>query len=148
MKRNSGLLMALLTVGVLLAVLLTLNLAKGGIWLIKGLYGKDGTNRKRAYDLAVENGFTGSVTEWRAALGGRDGKSAYEIAVENGFRGSEKEWLLSLAFGENGIAAWIADVEAQDAVNFYFKHIQSFGQILVVTSVCLIAGPTFFKNLK
>ena len=94
--------MALLTVGVLLAVLLTLNLAKGGIWLIKGLDGKDGTNGKSAYDLAVENGFTGSVTEWLASLGGRDGKSAYEIAVENGFRGSEKEWLLSLAFGENG----------------------------------------------
>lgn len=102
MKRNSGLLMALLTVGVLLAVLLTLNLAKGGIWLIKGLDGKDGANGKSAYDLAVENGFTGSVTEWLASLGGRDGKSAYEIAVENGFRGSEKEWLLSLAFGENG----------------------------------------------
>ena len=102
MKRNSGLLMALLTVGVLLAVLLTLNLAKGGIWLIKGLDGKDGTNGKSAYDLAVENGFTGSVTEWLASLGGRDGKSAYEIAVENGFRGSKKEWLLSLAFGEKG----------------------------------------------
>ena len=102
MKRNSGLLIALLTVGVLLAVLLTLNLAKGGIWLIKGLDGKDGANGKSAYDLAVENGFTGSVTEWLASLGGRDGKSAYEIAVENGFRGSEKEWLLSLAFGENG----------------------------------------------
>ncbi len=102
MKRNNGLLIALLTVGVLLAVLLTLNLAKGGIWMMKGLDGKDGTNGKSAYDLAVENGFTGSVTEWLASLGGRDGKSAYEIAVENGFRGSEKEWLLSLAFGENG----------------------------------------------
>ena len=53
-----------------------------------------------------------------------------------------------VAFGENGIAAWIADVEAQDAVNFYFKLIQSFGLILFVTSVGLIAGPTFFKNLK
>ena len=53
-----------------------------------------------------------------------------------------------VAFGDNGIAAWIADVEAQDAVNFYFKLIQSFGLILFVTSVGLIAGPTFFKNLK
>ena len=44
-----------------------------------------------------------------------------------------------VAFGENGIAAWIADVEAQDAVNFYFKLIQSFGLILFVTSVGLIA---------
>ena len=53
-----------------------------------------------------------------------------------------------VAFGDNGIAAWIADIEAQDAVNFYFKLIQSFGLILFVTSVGLIAGPTFFKNLK
>ena len=52
-----------------------------------------------------------------------------------------------VAFGDNGIAAWIADVEAQDAVNFYFKLIQSFGLILFVTSVGLIAGPTFVKNL-
>lgn len=53
-----------------------------------------------------------------------------------------------VAFGDNGIAAWVADTEAVDAVNFYFKLIQSFGLILFVTSVGLIAGPTFFKNLK
>ena len=32
---------------------------------------------------------------------GRDGKSAYELATENGFSGSETEWLLSLK-GEKG----------------------------------------------
>ena len=39
--------------------------------------------------------------------GGLGGKSAYEIAVDNGFTGTEKEWLLSLRgetpyIGENG----------------------------------------------
>ncbi len=53
-----------------------------------------------------------------------------------------------VAFGENGIQSWINDVEAVDAVEFYFKLIQNFGLILFVTSVGLIAGPTFFKNLK
>lgn len=33
--------------------------------------------------------------------GGADGKSAYEIAVDNGFEGSESEWLESLK-GEKG----------------------------------------------
>jgi hypothetical protein len=35
-------------------------------------------------------------------LKGADGKSAYEIACENGFSGSEIEWLESLK-GEQGI---------------------------------------------
>ena len=95
-KSYTGLLIAVLSVGVLILVALVLNLAMGGIWVVKGMDGKS------AYDLAVENGFQGSVTEWLATLGGSGGKSAYEIAVENGFEGSEKEWLISLAFGEDG----------------------------------------------
>lgn len=98
-KSNTGLLIAILSVGVLILVALTLNLAMGGMWVVKGL---DGETGRSAYELAVENGFTGSVTEWLASLGGSNGKSAYEIAVANGFEGSEKEWLISLAFGENG----------------------------------------------
>ena len=31
------------------------------------------------------------------ALQGKDGKSAYEIAVDNGYSGSETEWISSLA---------------------------------------------------
>lgn len=98
-KSNTGLLIAILSVGVLILVALTLNLAMGGVWIMKGMDGKEG---KSAYELAVENGFTGSLTEWLASLGGSGGKSAYEIAVDNGFEGSEKEWLISLAFGEDG----------------------------------------------
>ncbi len=98
-KNNTGLLIAILSVGVLILVALTLNLAMGGVWIVKGMDGKEG---KSAYELAVENGFTGSLTDWLASLGGSGGKSAYEVAVDNGFVGSEQEWLLSLAFGEDG----------------------------------------------
>ena len=31
-----------------------------------------------------------------AATPGKDGKSAYQVAVDNGFEGSESEWLASL----------------------------------------------------
>ena len=54
---------------------------------------KDG---KSAYELAVENGFTGSVTEWLDSMKGDDGLSAYDIAVKNGFTGTEEEWISSI----------------------------------------------------
>ena len=90
--------------------------------------GKDG---KSAYEIAVENGFVGTETEWLESLkgidgkdgadgapgqdgidgqngadgqdgfNGSDGKSAYEIAVANGFIGTESEWLESLQ-GKDG----------------------------------------------
>lgn len=56
--------------------------------------------------------------------------------------------LKGMAFGEGqhvGISSWIPDLAA---VNFYFKLIQTLGLILFVTSVGLIAGPSFFKNLR
>lgn len=98
-KGHTALQIAILSVGILILVALTLNLAMGGFWIVHGL---DGAEGKSAYEVAVANGFSGSVTEWLASLGGNGGKSAYEIAVENGFVGSEAEWLLSLAFGEDG----------------------------------------------
>ena len=38
------------------------------------------------------------------AIKGEEGKSAYQIAVENGFSGTQQEWLNSLcpSIGENG----------------------------------------------
>ncbi len=69
---------------------------------------------KSAYDIAVEQGFEGTIDEWLESLKGKDGKpgsdgkdfsgtakSAYEIAVEQGFKGSVDEWLNSLK-GEEG----------------------------------------------
>ena len=72
------------------------------------------TEALSAYELAVQNGFTGTLTEWLESLkgtddingangkDGKDGFSAYEIAVKNGFVGTESEWLDSLK-GKDGI---------------------------------------------
>jgi hypothetical protein len=49
-----------------------------------------------AYEVAVSDGFVGSVSEWLLSLHGIDGKSAYEVAVSNGFIGTEEQWLDSL----------------------------------------------------
>lgn len=74
---------------------------------LSGLKGADG---KSAYELAVEEGYTGTEEEWLASLhgaggtdgtDGTDGKSAYEIAVDEGFVGTEEQWLASLK-GEQG----------------------------------------------
>lgn len=51
---------------------------------------------RSAYELAVENGYRGTLEEWLASLSGNNGLSAYELAVENGYRGTEEEWLASL----------------------------------------------------
>lgn len=66
-----------------------------------------------AYDLAVQQGYVGTLDEWLASLKGRDGTdlgegadgmSAYELAVQDGFTGSLSAWLDSLrgAPGEDG----------------------------------------------
>lgn len=74
---------------------------------LKGDKGDQGETGKSAYEVAVENGYVGTVTEWLASLvgeDGNDGKSAYKIAVENGYNGTETEWLISLvgSKGEKG----------------------------------------------
>lgn len=86
---------------------------------------------KSAYEIAVDNGFSGTVEEWLASLkgekgntgatgakgekgdtgatgakgatgaAGKDGKSAYELAVQQGFTGTLDEWLASLKAAVN-----------------------------------------------
>src|SRR5699024_6459036 len=68
---------------------------------------------KTAYDIAVDNGFTGTEEEWVKSIKGepgeqgkpgepgKDGKSSYELAVEEGFQGELDEYLDSL-HGEKG----------------------------------------------
>lgn len=83
--------------------------------------GKDGDDGLSAYEIAVQQGFNGSETEWLESLkggqgdpgskgeqgdpgkDGDDGKSAYELAVQQGFEGNVDEWLESLK-GEKGDA--------------------------------------------
>ena len=104
--------------------------------------GKDG---KSAYQIAIENGFVGTETEWLESLkgidgkdgingkdgadgqngadgqdgvNGSDGRSDYEIAVENGFVGTESEWLVSLkgSDGKDGVNGKDG-ADGQDGVN-------------------------------
>lgn len=70
--------------------------------------GEDLPRGKSAYEVAVENGFSGTEEEWLASLTGADGKSAYQIAVENGFTGTEAEWIESLK-GKDGKTPYIGD---------------------------------------
>lgn len=68
---------------------------------LKGEKGKPGEN---AYEIAVKNGFEGSLGEWLKSLEGEKGEpgeDAYEIAVKNGYNGTLNEWLKSLK-GEPG----------------------------------------------
>ena len=72
-----------------------------------GKDGKDGKNGQSAYELAMENGFKGTLTDWLSTLKGEvgptgsTGKSAYELAKEQGYTGTLGEWLASL-IGEAG----------------------------------------------
>ena len=91
--------------------------------------GKDGTNGKdglSAYDIAVKEGFSGTIEDWLISLkgepgksipgeNGKDGKSAYEIAREQGFKGTADEWLNSLK-GEKGDDGTIGIDEVQEKI--------------------------------
>ena len=58
-----------------------------------------GPDGKTAYEIAVEQGFVGTETEWLDSLvgtPGEDGRTAYQVAVDNGFVGTEQQWLDSL----------------------------------------------------
>ena len=85
-----------------IAVVLTLIISVGVLSACRGpagengIDGMDGSNGKSAYELAVENGYDGTLTEWLETLAGKngvDGKSAYEVAVENGYSGTVEEWI-------------------------------------------------------
>ena len=75
----------------------------------KGDTGEKGADGKSAYEIAKDNGFTGSKSEWLDSLKGLDGsngKSAFEIAKLAGLTSasSESEWIASLkgAKGDKG----------------------------------------------
>lgn len=63
-----------------------------------------GPEGKSAYDIAVEEGFTGTQYEWLVTLVGQSGaagKSAYRSALDAGFVGTEAQWIASLK-GKDG----------------------------------------------
>ena len=99
----------------------------------QGLAGQNGSDGASAYQLAVQNGYSGTQSQWAASLKGQDGAagqagqagqtgqagaSAYQIAVQNGYTGTESDWLSSLR-GKDG-AATALDTSAMvryDAAN-------------------------------
>lgn len=72
--------------------------------------GEKGDPGKSAYEIAVEQGFTGTEKEWIESLHGAPGESAYEVAQKEGYQGTLEEWLLSLK-GQNGRSAYELAVE-------------------------------------
>src|SRR5690606_29984056 len=74
--------------------------------VLNGKDGIDGIDGKSAYELAVEDGFTGNVTDWLESLNGQDGadgKSAYDIweEIPSNENGTEQDFIDSLK-GEDG----------------------------------------------
>lgn len=86
-----------------------------------GQNGVNGSNGLSAYQIALANGFTGSVTDWLISLkgpkgdngtNGTNGLSAYEMAVANGYTGTATQWLASLVGpqGATGAAGGVGSV--------------------------------------
>ena len=82
---------------VVLTVILVILLSAGTSILVnkKGSVQSSVTvkNGLSAYELAVKNGYNGTVKDWLNSL---NGKSAYQLAVSAGYSGTENEWAQSL----------------------------------------------------
>lgn len=85
------------------------------------LSGDDGLS---AYELALQEGFEGSLSDWLDSLNGmsgEDGLSAYKLAVSQGYDGTLNEWLSSLKGerGRDGVSLSIQDVYDTAVKNGY-----------------------------
>lgn len=48
------------------------------------------------YEIAVNEGFDGTVTEWIEMIDAKGGKTAYQQAVDKGYVGTEEDWMKML----------------------------------------------------
>lgn len=82
-------------------------------WVSIGLKGDNG---KSAYDIAKDNGETGTETEWLTKL---VGKSAYEIWLDNGHAGTEEQFLEGLKGrpGEDGADGAVGNIKVIGSLN-------------------------------
>lgn len=71
----------------------------GQVFHLTGGNGKKGADGKSAYQIALENGFAGTETEWLASLNGSDGVGAYQYAVNGGYTGTEEEFKALMGSG-------------------------------------------------
>ena len=56
----------------------------------------DGGSGRSNYELALSNGFKGTLTDYLQSIkgeDGRDGKDLYQIALDTGFNGTESDFL-------------------------------------------------------
>lgn len=53
-------------------------------------------NPSNDYEIAVNEGFDGTVTEWVEMIDAKGGKTAYQQAVDKGYKGTEEEWMKML----------------------------------------------------
>jgi hypothetical protein len=84
----------------------TLNIDQSQVGVVKFNFGiprgENGKNGKSAFEVAQDNGWTGTDFAWMQTL---KGESAYAIAKANGYVGLESAWVASLkgGKGERGI---------------------------------------------
>ena len=60
-----------------------------------------GTDGMSAYQVARQQGYGGTATQWLTTLNGAGGASAYQLARDAGYGGTQAQWLASLA-GKDG----------------------------------------------
>lgn len=104
-----------------------------------GQNGQNGSNGKSAFELAQDDGFEGTLTEWLLTL---KGKSAYQSALDTGFVGTEAEFVASLKGkdGENG--------EAGKSVQFVgdFANEAALPTTSTSNQLATAAGRVYYSN--
>ncbi len=86
-------LLADVTPGTVMQTIAAADIAEMNVSIDAIAQGKKGDDGASAYEIAVQNGYTGTEQEWLTSLQGTPGKSAYQVAVDNGYAGTEQEWL-------------------------------------------------------
>lgn len=80
-----------------------------------------------AYEVAQQNGFTGTEEEWLASLvgpqgeQGPEGKSAYDVAVENGYQGTVEDWVNDFLTPDGYYTKEETDEKITDEIEFIFN---------------------------
>jgi hypothetical protein len=139
--------------------------------LLEGPKGDTGPNGPSAYAIAVQNGFTGTESEWLESLRVVNvpvyvqdtapnnppqhsiwvnpsdsstpigGLSAYELALKNGFEGTEQEWLESLRAESFYKGEW-------DPPTTYYKYdiVKFQNKIFEATTISVNSPPLVITN--
>ena len=107
-----------------LAIVLVIALSAGTALFIHRRSGVSAAatvkNGLSAYELAVAEGYSGTMQEWLASL---RGQSAYALAKEAGYTGSESDW-----------AARLAKLAQSDPVSLTAANFNNRGQLILTLS--------------